>query len=274
MAGGAASVLLLGGVAADVAPRRPSHERDWAAEQARMPGVRLDGSVVAIRDVRDFRHHADRGPDEAWFDAEYDAADVARVWFVLSPFNPRMRGLAHPFLSFEFDDGRFLAVSVEARKQAGETYGTVRGMLRRYETMVVIGTEQDLLGLRAVAWDDPLYVFPVRVTRQQAGELFTRMMERAAQLAAAPEFYNTITNNCTTNLIEPINEIAATGRRVGRTVGLLPGYSYEAAYRRGWIDSELPLEETRRLHRVNERVRTHMDAPDFSRRVRVTERRS
>lgn len=265
----AALAIVLGGIAADVAPRRPSHDRAWALEQARLPDVRMHGSTVAIRDIRDFRHHGDdRPPDEAWYDDAFDVNGVARIWFVLSPFSPRLRGLAHPFLSFEFDDGRFLAVSVEARKEVGETYSALRGLMRRYETMIVVGTEEDLLGLRAVAWDDPIYLFPVSVTREQAAHLFVRMMERARDLYAAPEFYNTVLNNCTTNLIDPINEIAAAERQVGRLVGLMPGYSYEAAFRRGWIDTDLPLEETRRAHHANERIRRFVSEADFSRLVR------
>ncbi|HSJ23386.1 MAG TPA: DUF4105 domain-containing protein [Longimicrobiales bacterium] len=263
-----ACTIVLGGIAADVAPRRPSHDRNWTVEQARMPHVHIEGTTVAIRDVRDFRHHADGVTDEAWHDDAFDVNDVARVWFVLSPFSPRLRGLAHPFLSFEFNDGRFLAVSVEARKEVGESYSAVRGLMRRYETMVVIGTEADLLGLRAVAWQDPIYLFPVNVTKEQAADLFLRLMERARALHASPEFYHTVLNNCTTNLIDPINEIAAAERRVGRLVGLVPGYSYEAAYRRGWIDTDRPLEETRAAHLANDRIRRFVDEPDFSRLVR------
>lgn len=271
---GAAIVVLaiaigLGGVAADVAPRRPSHDRGWTVEQARMPDVRINGSAVAIRDLRDFRHHGDRPPDEAWYDDAFNAADVARVWFVLSPFSPRLRGLAHPFLSFEFDDGRFLAVSVEARKEVGEAYSALRGVMRRYETMIVMGTEEDLLGLRAVAWQDPIYLFPVNITRDQAAHLFLRLMERARGLHESPEFYNTVTSNCTTNLIDPINAIAAPERKVGRLVGLMPGYSYEAAYRRGWIDSDASLEQTRAMHLANDRIRNSMGETDFSRLVRA-----
>jgi hypothetical protein len=257
------------GLAADVLPRRPSHDREWVVEQARMPRVSMHGDTVVIEDIRDFRHHADRQSDERWFAGSYDAGAVTRVWFVLSPFSARFRALAHPFLSFEFEDGRFLAVSVEARKETGESYSALWGLVRRFETMVVIGTEEDLLGLRADAWDDPLYLFPVKVTREQARALFVLLMERTQQLERTPEFYNTATNNCTTNLIAPINTLTTDDRRVGRRVGVMPGYAYETAYERGWIDTDLPLEAARRAFHVNERVRAAIGRPDFSAAVRV-----
>lgn len=262
-------VLPLLALVADLAPRRPAGDRNWTAEQARIPRVVIAGDSVHITDVRDFRHHADRLPEQRWLHAAYRVGGVERVWFALSPFSSRFRALAHPFLSFEFSDGRFLAVSIEARKEVGESYSPLGGMLRRFETIMVIGTEQDLLGLRAVAWGDPLYLFPVRVSREQARALFTLLMERAQQLEAQPEFYNTVTNSCTTNLIAPINSLAADGRRVGRMIGLMPGYSYETAFGRGWIDTELPREAAREVFYANDRVRQFIDQPDFSALIRV-----
>ncbi len=257
------------GVAADVLPRRASHERAWVAEQARLPIVRMDGEQARIRNIRDFRHSASGPPEQRWIDATYDIGAVERVWFALSPFAPRVKGIAHPFLSFEFADGRTLALSVEARKEVGESYSPLRGLARRYETMIVIGTEEDLLPLRVIAWDDPLYLFPVRITRAQAQHILRRLLVRAQEIEASPTWYNTLTNNCTTNLIEPINELAETDHRLGPLVGILPGYSVEAAWERGWIDSDRNLEETKRAHYVNDRIRAAVGKSDFSRAIRA-----
>jgi hypothetical protein len=246
---------------------RPSHARDWVPEQARLPAIRLAGDTVHVRDLRDFRHFADAPSVEHWTDGVYDLARLERVWFALSPFAPRFRGVAHPFLSFEFSDSQFVAVSVEARKEVGEAYSPLRGLLRKYETMVVLGTEQDLLGLRAVAWDDPIFVYPVAATREQVRELFVALLDRTIQIERTPEFYNTVTNNCTTNILDPVNRMAQ--RKVGPLVGMLPGYSLEAAFDRGWIDTTLPIDEARTAHLMNERIRAAVDSADFSYRIRA-----
>jgi hypothetical protein len=246
---------------------RPSHDRDWNAEQARLPVVRITGDTVRVGALRDFRHHGDRDPDVRWIDGVYDLSRLERVWFALSPFNPRFRGLAHPFLSFEFSDSQFVALSVEARKEDGEEYSPLRGALRRYETMVVLGTEQDLLGLRAIAWEDPIYLYPIAATREQVRELFIALIERARQIESTAEFYNTITNNCTTNLLRPVNLMAE--RKVRPFVGLLPGYSFDAAFDRGWIDTTLPIEQARPAHLMNDRIRAAIDSADFSHRIRA-----
>src|SRR5690606_3879166 len=131
-------------------------------------------------------------------------------------------------------------------------------------TMVVIGTEADLLGLRVIAWDDPLYLFPVRVTAAQAQHLFRRLIDDAARIEQTPVWYNTLTNNCTSTIIDAINELAAADDALGPLVGVLPGYSLEAVYERGWIDTDLSLEEARRMHYANERIAAAIGDPDFS----------
>jgi len=264
-----ALLLTVGVIAGDVLRRDASHDRSWIPLQSRLPVVRTDGDVVRISNIRDFRHAPDGTSEERWIEDEYDVGELRRVWFALSPFNPRFRGIAHPFLSFEFADGRTLAVSIEARREQGEQYSPLRGLLRRYETMVVIGTERDLLGLRVIAWDDPLYLFPIRVAPAQAQHLFRRLIAEAQRIEQSPTWYNTLTNNCTSAIVEAINELAAEDAALGPLVGILPGYSLDAAYERGWIDTDLSLEETRRTHRVNERVAAAIDDPDFPRAIRL-----
>lgn len=261
--------LACAALALDVLPRRASHDRNWAAEQTRLPVVRIDGDLVRIENLRDFSHKVDGRTEARWTEATYDLASIERVWFALSPFVPRLKGIAHPFLSFEFADGRTLAVSVEARKEAGESYSPLRGLLRRYETMVVLGTEADLLSVRVIAWDDPLYFFPIRITREQGRHILRDLLTRAQEIERTPTWYNTLTNNCTTTIIASINELAPDDRRLGPLVGLLPGYSLEAAWKRGWIDSEQSLDETRVAHHANERIRAAIGHEDFSRAIRL-----
>jgi hypothetical protein len=263
-----ALVVLAGGASVGLAWQRatPSHDRAWQDGQERIPVVRLVEDSVRIDNLRDSRHLADGTSETRWTGASYRISQVERIWFVLSPFNPRLRALAHPFLSFEMSDGRFVAVSVEARREEGRAYSALRGLLPSYETIIVFGTEEDLLSLRAVAWDDPLYLFPIRVEPEQARAMFTALLHRAQEIERQPEFYHTLTNNCTTNLIRPINEMVEIPVRW--RVGIMPGYSFDEAYDRGWIDTELPRDRARAVHHVNDRVRRAQGVPGFSGYIR------
>ena len=261
------AALLLLGVVALLAGRRPSNERAWIPEQAVLPSVRFEGNRVHVRNVRDFTFRSATDFTPGYRDRTYDLDRLERVWFVLSPFNRDWRGPAHAFLSFGFSDGQYVSLSVEARREVGEAYSVVKGALREYEIMYVVGEERDLIGLRAVAWDDPVYLYPVRATPEQARELFVRMLRRAHELESRPEFYNTFLNNCTTSILDPVDRIAPGRIPFGWEV-LLPGYSDQLAHERGLLDTDLPLEQAREAFRINERAKAAAGDPAFSTRIR------
>lgn len=255
------------GVVAWQATERPSHERAWVPEQAVLPRVTFRGDTVEVAHLRAFRHTSDSTFDARRETQTYDLRTVETVWYVLSPFNPDWRGPAHSFLSFGFADGRYLAVSVEARREAGEAYSTVKGALRQYELIVVLGDERDLVGLRAVTWDDPVYLYPGRATPAQARTILEALLRRAAAVEARPEFYHTLTNNCTTNLLDAVNAAREEPIAVGPRV-LVPGYSDALAHELGLLDTDLPLDEARRRFRINERAAAAAGAADFSAAIR------
>ncbi len=256
------------GAALPIALRRPSNLRRWIPEQSRLPAIRFQGDSVWIRDVRDFRWRTDSAALPGWEDRAYDLRRLRRVYFVLSPFAHAWRGPAHTFLSFEFDDGGSVAISVEARREQGEVYSPLQGALRRFELMYVVGEERDLIGLRAVSWGDPVFLYPARATPAQARLLFVHLLEHAQALERRPEFYNTFTSNCTTNIVDAVNAIWPHRIRASYQL-LLPGYSDALALRLGLLDTTLPLAHARQRFLVNARARAAADAPDFSRRIRT-----
>lgn len=263
----ALACALVLGVGAWQLSLRPSHARTWAQEQAVLPHVTIRGDTARVEHLRDFAHTSDTTAVPRYASRAYDLRQVRRVWYVLSPFNPDWRGPAHSFFSFEFTDGAFVSVSVEARREAGEAFSTVRGVLRQYELMVVVGTERDLVGLRAVTWADPVYLYPGRATPAQARALLVALLRRAQALERRPEFYNTLTNNCTTNLLDAVNGVRETPIAYGLPV-LFPGYSDALAYDEGLLDTDLPLDSARAAFRINERAAAAALAPDFSQRIR------
>lgn len=56
--------------------------------------------------------------------------------------------IVHTIASWEFADGSPLAVSIETRKEQGESYSAIRGFFRQYELYYVVADERDLLRLR------------------------------------------------------------------------------------------------------------------------------
>ena len=246
---------------------RPSNERVWLPGQERLPYAHLTGSTAIIHNVRNFTWRTDETAAPRWEQRSYDLSALETAWFVLAPFSSERRGAAHTFLSFGFADSQYVAVSVEARREVGEDYSLVKGVLRRFEIMYVIGDERDLIGLRSNIRGDDVYLYPIRATREKIRALFVEILNEANHLNTNPAFYNTLTNNCTTNILKHANRISPGRIPYGKEV-LLPGYSDALAQRLGLLDTTLPLAEARQQFLINERARAAADDADFSRRIR------
>lgn len=247
---------------------RPSHDREWTPDQARLATATFAGDSVHIENVRNAVYRSVSDYDVRWERRSYDLRELESVWFIVEPFS-KVRGPAHTFLSFGFGDSTFVAISVELRKEQGESFHPLPGMLRQYELQYVVGDERDLIGLRANHRHDSVFVYPVRTTPEKKRELFIAMLERANQLAERPEFYNTLWSSCTTNIVSHINDISPKRVPFSFKV-LLPAYSDELAYDLGLLDTDLPRDAFRQPHLVNARAAAFADRPDFSIGIRGT----
>ncbi len=244
----------------------PSNRRDWEPDQALLPSAEFDGASVTVRNVRNCRYLSDEEYALDYYDKTYDLDHLTSVDFILAPF-PGLPAVAHTMLSFGFNDQDYLAVSVEVRKEKGEKYRPMLAMLRQYELMYVVADERDVIGVRTNQRKQPVYVYPTRTTPQQRRALFVDVMRRVNELRQQPEFYHTLTNNCTTNMVNHFNHVAPGLVPYDSRV-LLPGYFDRLAYERGLINTDGAFEEARFLAQVNGRARRWAAAPDFSQRIR------
>ncbi|MCH7897757.1 MAG: DUF4105 domain-containing protein [Proteobacteria bacterium] len=265
---GAAALTLLLYVVIRLIFISPSNDREWKTEHAVMPSAEFSGTLVHVKNIRNFSYRSGGEFTPAYQDRIFDLEKIESVWFVLSPFVPGWRGPAHGFLSFGFADSQFVSISVEARKEPGESYSILKGLVNTYELIYVIGDERDLVGLRAVYWDDPVYVFPIKTGKERIRALFVDMLERANKLRESPEFYNTLTSNCTTNLYEHANKLNPGKWSSFSWKLILPGYADELIYEKGVLDTELTLLEARERFKVNERAKKFIDSPNFSLDIR------
>jgi hypothetical protein len=247
----------------------PVNDRNWIDEQRLLPHATIIGDVVHVQNVRNFRWGPGNEIRPAWETRSYHLSRLRTISYVITPFSTDWRGPAHAFVSFGFDDGEHVAISVEARREVGERYTIARGLLKRFELMYVVGDERDLID-RRVQHNLDVFVYPIRASGQQAREVFLEMLNRANRLRQEPEFYGSVLNNCTTNLLAHVNRVADRRIRYGPQI-LLPGYSDEIVYERGLIDTPLPLDSARARFRVNARAAGFARAEDYSFRIREAE---
>lgn len=245
---------------------RPSNDRDWTLDQTVLPYAEINGNQVSVHNIRNFSYTSTSDYTPAYYDATFDLDKIKNIYFVVEPFSGYV-GAAHTFLSFEFEGDKFVSISVEIRKEKGESFSAIKGLLRRYELTYVIADERDVVKLRSNYRHDKVFVYPVKTTPEKMRAVFLSMIERANKLKAEPEFYNTMVSNCTTNIAKHVNQISP--KRVPWDITfLLPEEADRYVYKLGLIDNALPFEETRATHFINDLATQYANSPDFSLKIR------
>jgi hypothetical protein len=242
----------------------PSNSRDWTPDVARTARATFDGSHVTIQNVRNFNYRSENEYDQRWETRTYDLDRIQGVDLFLSFWGPTE--IAHTIVSWDFDDGQHLAISIETRKEKGESYSALRGFFRQYELYYVVADERDLVGLRTSYRGEQVYLYRLRATPAQARALLVDYLDEVNSLADHPEWYNALTQNCTTTIRGHTQHIGAAGSLDWRM--LVNGHLDELLYERGQIDTSLPFAEIKVRSNITDKAKAADDSPDFSTKIR------
>ena len=247
----------------------PSNDRNWSPDLAVLPRAELNGNQVTIRNIRNCTYRTAEDYDVAHYDKTFDLDKIRSLDFVVVPFL-EMPSLAHIAVSFGFEGDEYVGVSVEIRKEEGEEYAPIKGVMRQFELMYVVADERDMIRLCTDQYLNGVYVYRANASPEVVRAMFVDVMHRVNDLAENPEFYNTFTNNCTTNIVRHINSLG-TGTVPYDYRVLMPGYFDKLIYDLDMIEKDVSFERTKQNARVNRRVYEFADRPDFSAAIRQPE---
>jgi hypothetical protein len=243
----------------------PSNERDWQTDVAVLPYATQAGDLVTLHNVRhfDYRTEEDFEPryDDRTFDLrKLDEVDLIAVYWMGD-------AIAHVMVSFGFA-GDHVAFSIETRKEKGEAYSSIAGFFKKYELIYVVGDERDLIRVRTSYRrpEELVYLYRTRMNPDNARRLFLEYVGKINQLKEQPEFYNTLTTNCTTDvwsLARALSDQVPLDWRV-----LLSGYFPEYAYDFGSLDTSMPFAELKTRSLINDKAHAAGDDPGFAGRIR------
>ncbi len=224
--------------------------------------IRREGRTVFVQHIRNFSYRSETDATSAYYDAAFSLDDLASVDLVSSYWAGDW--IAHVFLTFGFRDGRHLAFSIETRRAKGVGYSTIAGFFHHYELFYVVADERDLIGVRTDLRHEHVYLYRLHLTPPAREALFLSYLDKVQQLAMHPEWYNTVTDNCTTGILNRANMFGDVGYswRV-----LLSGYAAEYAYSLGLLNTDQPFAELRRESLI-ERPATASITGAYSRDIR------
>jgi hypothetical protein len=245
---------------------QPSNDREWIPEHQLLAWAERKGDDLTVHNVRNCRFYSYRDCIVDHYDKTYRLSDLRSVDFVVVPFN-EAQALAHTMLSFGFEGGDYLGISVEVRLEKGESYHPATGLLRQFEIIYVVADERDLIRVRTEHRDCEVFSYRSVATPQQAQTLLVDMLSRTNQLYDKPEFYDTLSNNCTTNIVRHINRLAPDRVPYDYRV-LFPGFADQLAYELGLLDNRIPFAELKRKSKVNDLALRYKDSPQFSAQIR------
>jgi Domain of unknown function (DUF4105) len=243
---------------------RPRSDRDWAAGMEVLPRAEIVGTTLLVRNFRNFKYTASGEPIPRYEERTYDLARLSSLDYFLAHWSGPV--IAHTLASFGFDDGQFLCVSVEARRQRWQAYSPLWGLFRSYQLMFVLGDERDIVRLRTNIRREQVYMYRVRFTPEHLRRLLVDYVRRIEILAAEPDWYNSVTSNCTTNLFYQRSANVPWWLRPNI---FLNGLSARAMYRLGFLDNSLPYKELQAHCAIRERALAADEATDFSQRIRA-----
>lgn len=247
---------------------RPSINRPWQPDVAAMPYAEIDGHRVVLHNVRNCDYASATNFAVHYETRTYDLSQLKSADILFSDWG--LKDIAHTMLSFGFEGGEYLCVSIETRKEVGEGYSALKGFFRQYELVYIAADERDVVRLRTNYREgEDVYLYRLRVvSRRQLRDAFLDYLGRMNRLRDHAEWYNAMTDNCMTSGFRIMRKHAAAGRADWHWSVILNGYAPDHAYTTGALDTSLPFDELKRRSRINDRARAAGDAVDFSAWIR------
>jgi Domain of unknown function (DUF4105) len=241
---------------------KPSNDRAWQPDVAQTAWAEIDGDRVTIHNVRncDYRTEGDYTPH--WETRSFELSQLRGMDISMTYWGSPW--IAHPIVSFQFGDHDYIAMSIETRKEVGEVYSAVRSFFRYYELIYTVSDERDVVRLRTnYRHGEETYLFHARATPEHARATFLNYLQRINRIRNRPEWYNALTNNCTTNIA------ALAGEPEWDWRVWLNGRADQMLYERGDLATgNLAFAQLKEQAHINAAARAAGDAPDFSLRIR------
>jgi hypothetical protein len=246
---------------------KPSGTRNWQADVAETPWAEIGADRVTIHNVRNCDYRAEFDYHCNWETRTFNLSKLKGLDIALTYWGSPW--IAHPIVSFDFGDDGHVPISIETRKVVGQGYSAILGFFRQYELMYIVSDERDVIRLRTnYRTGEEVYLFHTTATPRQARALFVEYLDHINRLHSTPEWYNALTNNCTTNIAVAA---AATQDRRPRWDWriLLNGHSDEMMYERHQLVTEgLPLRDLKERAHINAATHLADKDPEFSARIR------
>jgi len=244
---------------------KPSNTRPWQGDVAQAAWGEIAGDKVTLHNVRNCEYRTETDYTPRWETRTVQLSHLSSVDLAITYWGSAL--MAHPIVSFQFDDAPAVCFSIETRKEVGESYSAIGGFYRQYELIYVCADERDVVRLRTnYRAGEDVYLYRTMLPAEKARRWFLEYLAAMNELRLKPRWYNAATTNCTTTIR---TQHAAAERAPWDWRMLVNGYADEMLYERGALAGGIPFAELKRQARINEAAVASDGAADFSQRIRT-----
>ena len=247
---------------------KPQSDRDWQPDDAQTAWADINGDEVTIHNVRNCDYVTEKNYSCRWETRSYNLTNLSGADIFITWWGPTL--IAHPIVSFDFGEQGHVPMSIETRDVVGQGYSAIRGFFRQYALIYIVSDERDVVRLRTnFRKDEEVYLFRTNATPALARKVFLDYLQRVNELNRQPEWYNAVTNNCTTNIAVAAAEAQHKKVRWDWRI-LLNGEMDAMMYEYGTLVTEgLSLPALKAQAHINAAAVAADDSPEWSKLIRV-----
>jgi hypothetical protein len=193
-------------------------------------------TVENIRwDIRQNEKSEKKTAIHAWETATINPEKVKSAYLLVKPFAPKFIA-AHTLLAFSFEDGGVLSktgkksnnivLTIEAYKKIGQSYGLIKTMKKEFDIVWILTNLKNYAELNVnynESSDSEIMVYRLKLDAQQTKALLNETIKQTC-VNRQGEYYHTIRNNCTNNLVILLNSVLSEENQV--KLWRIPGIIY------------------------------------------------
>jgi Domain of unknown function (DUF4105) len=236
---------------------------------ARCCGNRLDkrdGDKITIHNLRNFDYELGQPAKPRWETKVVYLSQLRAVDLFINFWGSTL--ICHPIVSFQFGRTDHVVISVETRMAQGQTYSMIRGFFKQFELIYIVADERAVIRVRTNYRHEQLYLYRTSIGPDRARRIFLNYLQSVNAIHLQPQFYNALTDNCTTNV--RMHTAATTAKPAPWDWRmLLNGTVDELVYENGGFASHLPFTELKQISLIDAKAQAADQAPDFSERIRI-----
>jgi len=246
--------------------KKPTNLKDWRPEQSVLAWTEKNENLIKFHNIRNFKFKSENDFKFNYYDKEFNINEIKTVDLVFQPFKKIPLG-AHVFLSFGFDDGSYVSISIEARRKEKVKFSPFKGLLNNFELIYIVADEKDIMKFRPLYLKDKVYILPLKIRKRKIQKLFIDICNKINQIKEKPEFYNTFKNSCSTLVLKHLYNNGIIKKDKAWSA-LFPVFLDRWAHKSGLLKGTSSLSRIKDKHYINDKVKEFEEDENFSQKIR------